>query len=525
MATLTVYPAVGRTEYAEDGVTVIPVPGAVVTISDYYRDLLRSGRLLTYNPLETADDPVDLAPPEASGAVVNVRDYGAVGDDATNDRDAIYSALLAAESTGRPLYLPKGTYLIGPTASAPYPNLRITSIGLRIIGDGPRVSVLKLSATWTNVSNPDVPAIFSIIHPDVLSGAHASSESGYTLSDISFEGLGFTGLGLSDTVTVKAITSKGSQDITVARCRFYDFGGEMVWPGGSGPTSENKRWNITGNVFEQSVRAQRPGSSLQLNVDDSTVSGNRFIKCTYAIGVTGNNNTITGNTLVDSWGNAIGVGETAPTEVGQRNTITGNTIYQENASDHGPIGINLDVADGCVVSSNTIKVRNVVATGAHTTRAIRTDADGLGNSIDGNAIELDMAGLAAAMEGIRAELESGTASLTISNNKIRYKNEATSVPRTGIGAFTIGDGAIMRVTISANTIDGMSITNTGGEGNAVQADEYGGSAARMYCTAIGNTSTGGRQLYRSLATGITRNYTSHDNVAIFTSTTAAVVVE
>jgi hypothetical protein len=60
MTTITVYPAVGLTVLAQDGVTVIPTSGAIVQDNDYYRDLLRRGWLLTYDPLDTDGDPIEI---------------------------------------------------------------------------------------------------------------------------------------------------------------------------------------------------------------------------------------------------------------------------------------------------------------------------------------------------------------------------------------------------------------------------------------------------------------------------------
>lgn len=45
--------------------------------------------------------------------VVNVKEYGAVGDNVTNDAAAIRAAWLAATLTGQPFYVPVGTYYVG----------------------------------------------------------------------------------------------------------------------------------------------------------------------------------------------------------------------------------------------------------------------------------------------------------------------------------------------------------------------------------------------------------------------------
>lgn len=58
---------------------------------------------------------------------VNVRDYGAVGDGDTDDLEAFRLAKAEVEKSGKPLYLPKGTYLVSET-------LALTA-GMRLTGD------------------------------------------------------------------------------------------------------------------------------------------------------------------------------------------------------------------------------------------------------------------------------------------------------------------------------------------------------------------------------------------------------
>jgi hypothetical protein len=72
------------------------------------------------------------------GAVVNVRDYGATGDGATDDTVAIRAAAQAA--AGKSLYFPSGTYLVTFT-----PGQRIIPIfsNTEYFGDGP-ASIIKI---------------------------------------------------------------------------------------------------------------------------------------------------------------------------------------------------------------------------------------------------------------------------------------------------------------------------------------------------------------------------------------------
>lgn len=75
---------------------------------------------------------------------ISVRDFGAVGDGATNDLDAIYRAIaetykstevFANTRARRTIYLPGGTYNIAPTAAHPDGMLRIPPWA-HLVGDG-----------------------------------------------------------------------------------------------------------------------------------------------------------------------------------------------------------------------------------------------------------------------------------------------------------------------------------------------------------------------------------------------------
>jgi Pectate lyase superfamily protein len=71
-----------------------------------------------------------------TGAPVNVKDYGAVGDGVTNDAVAMQAAITAVATTGQAIYVPAGTYVIGSA---------LTSTGhLNMVGDGDK-SILDFS--------------------------------------------------------------------------------------------------------------------------------------------------------------------------------------------------------------------------------------------------------------------------------------------------------------------------------------------------------------------------------------------
>jgi len=84
------------------------------------------------------------APPVKKGQDVNIKDFGAKGDGATNDTPAFNAAFAAlAKAGGGRCLVPKGTYLI-----AALTNPAITShlsSNVHLVGEGRQVSILKIS--------------------------------------------------------------------------------------------------------------------------------------------------------------------------------------------------------------------------------------------------------------------------------------------------------------------------------------------------------------------------------------------
>lgn len=82
--------------------------------------------------------------------IVNVRDYGAVGDGTTNDAAAIVAANTAAAALsggvayGATVYFPKGTYRINSQFTIPN--------GVNLLGAGPSATVIKATNTFNAAS-------------------------------------------------------------------------------------------------------------------------------------------------------------------------------------------------------------------------------------------------------------------------------------------------------------------------------------------------------------------------------------
>jgi hypothetical protein len=99
-----------------------------------------------------------------TGAPVNVKDFGAVGNGVTNDATAFQAALTAVESTGQAIYVPAGTYVIGSVLS--------TAGHLNMFGDGEK-SVLDFSGITSGSSGITVTGTITEIQ--AISSASAGN--------------------------------------------------------------------------------------------------------------------------------------------------------------------------------------------------------------------------------------------------------------------------------------------------------------------------------------------------------------
>jgi hypothetical protein len=92
---------------------------------------------------------------------VNIKDFGAVGNDSTDDTTAIQNAINSAVSTNKSLYIPAGTYKI--TASL------TISDEIVMYGDGNQQSILKLytSSSSTFAIVCDLPDNSSVVGLDI----------------------------------------------------------------------------------------------------------------------------------------------------------------------------------------------------------------------------------------------------------------------------------------------------------------------------------------------------------------------
>jgi|GEM_PF-5980280 len=127
---------------------------------------------------------------------VNVSDHGAKGDGVTDDSAAIQAAVDEAQTTGRPVYLPTGTYAVSAALAA-------TKV-LRLTGDGMWATTIRLTgnASWVDQST-------AVGHLEV--------------EDLAFDAKGIER-------PVLNLEARAIQTWRVERCRFTNLGGNYAAP-------------------------------------------------------------------------------------------------------------------------------------------------------------------------------------------------------------------------------------------------------------------------------------------------------
>jgi hypothetical protein len=98
--------------------------------------------------LFTTATPMYAGAPASDIHLFDVKNYGAVGDGATNDRAAIQSAIDAAEVDGGTVYFPAGVYYLDGDGS----ELLLIEKQIRLLGDGYR-SILAVAGTVPNTTD------------------------------------------------------------------------------------------------------------------------------------------------------------------------------------------------------------------------------------------------------------------------------------------------------------------------------------------------------------------------------------
>lgn len=196
--------------------------------------------------------------------VVNVKDYGAVGDGVTNDADAIKTAIAAG--SGGVVYFPHGTYLVGIGGPLTVPD------STALVGTG-RGSILKRA---------DVMSYVGI----VANSDYATNSTGN--SHIVLRGLSFDGNGANQSPAYSefrhCVELIGVNDALIENCHFYNLSGDGVYVSSTCDSTPRANYSrnikIVGNHFEETNHA-RNGISI-IDAIGVIISGSTFVNISSA---------------------------------------------------------------------------------------------------------------------------------------------------------------------------------------------------------------------------------------------------
>lgn len=441
----------------------------------------------------------------ATSGVINVKDYGAVGDGSTDDSVAIAEAIAAA-TPGQAVFFPNssGAYIItAPIVTA--------AQGIKIFGNGAVISGLS----WTQFqflrfsgaaqcvvegltffgNSPASATSLGLAHIEVIDSTditirncwfNTSASSGVWVtgacSHVSIVGNRFTGnfcAIFSDDNTVSQptfllIANNVIEDGLSATSKVNYSGGIKV--SGVGTANTTAGHSITGNVI---TRPGQMGIEIQGQINDCTISGNSVNDADFGISVSDSlRATVSGNSVKAASNYGIEVASNSAGCAVSGNTIDGHDAGGSRVTD---VGISISGSSDCTATGNV--VRNFSGTGIQT--FICNNITITGNTIrsqEGNGVLLQgsytcsvcsniITSVSNSMRlGVIIDASGSTgayAGFTICNNT--FKSDFTYVIiRLYSGS---GSAAIKSVLISGN-----NASNANGAGGAFDI-QFGGSTS------------------------------------------------
>lgn len=402
------------------------------------------------------------------GAVVNVLDFGAVGDGVANDRAAIQAAIDSLASGGT-VFFPTGTYLCSTGLTIANNNTVLDFAGgAALTYTTPTQILLTITGRNCILQNATInaPAVFdgTNVRPTygtVKIEGEDFSANFCVLNNVPKLGFWFSNInnGSVTNCKINGGTPEGFYtELNTVHCGIYidpspsgsqgnyvianNFINRCVQGAATGnldAASLEQSMAVTGNVFELCWNHGFYSSGIANGV---TVSGNAFNACQIPIALTGSNHTVVGNTMVVY---------TTGTGIGSDNEIT---------------GISLRDPVNCVVANNVIKGEGT-AGGAIITLEDLPDTPGgnkvQNNVVTGNVIEITNTSIA----GVAAIRLIAGATSNVSNNVI-----SSNVIRAPVRA---NDGLIQIVGNASATSQGNSVCDnvivaTGARGSGFGID-------------------------------------------------------
>lgn len=415
---------------------------------------------------------------------LNVKDYGATGDGATNDRAAIQSALSAAAG-GAAVYFPKGTYIVDLAASADYMLTVTAGVTLYSHGGAATIKVKTSAGNYRALLCAATPgADLSGVVLDGLTFDMNNTGNAATSTTPMFAGYPrytfYAGVGSGitvrncvvkdvDSVNTLSIAGAAVSDVTVRNCKFKAVGTSVAAHDHSTIYISASGISVTGNLFEGVAGGLGATTAIETHGSNQIVANNRvrdFYNGANITGVTANgsdNAVVEGNTIRDAMIGLALWSYTTTGSTGLRNcTVANNTItltrdnWLRGTSDY-PRGILFDPT--ATQHYENIKVTgNTIVFNAFSAAALASELNGAGISVSLNNAAIEIRNLDIIDNTIVGALSSGirlAATLKrsrVARNRIVDPGSSTeaamaSFYKSGITVV----GTLTDVTIEGNT--------------------------------------------------------------------------
>jgi len=373
----------------------------------------------------SANGRTDCTIPSVPSGVVNVRDYGAVGNGSTDDGPSIQSAIDAAGSSGSEVYLPPGTFVVGDCLFVhSNTHLRGSGIDSTVIkkkadsfypaGSSQFLNCVVGVGSSKNVGytalNPGASVTFSdfTVDGNFSNQANIAYQYGFGLS-VSPSYAGGSSGGCVDGVTISRVKviNTANDGIRIHSARNVLISDSIVYNCGQGTVgqslngisvySADSGWGKNIVIAHNRVSKIADGGGGECistkSVSAVTIVGNDLSDCDYGIeansnvwatDVTSYGYAVAGNTIHDLHsGGGVGI-DIIPTldRTIYGVTVTGNSIYNSKG-----IGINVGYSYDVSVSGNSIVGSNTQAITNHNAAVSLVAVTGL--SVSGNSIHMN----------------------------------------------------------------------------------------------------------------------------------------
>jgi parallel beta-helix repeat protein len=299
---------------------------------------------------------------------INVKDYGATGDGATNDTAAIQAAIDDAPASGGTVFFPFGNYSIGKI------SIGVKS-GVTLLGAGWSNTKLTLRNTTNDhmivIGDGSTYTTGNAIRNMRLAGNSANQSAGALIRLHSAEDTHISGCYINDAkaqgILAEGTGTRNNAYVYVSDCYINTNLGDGIYA-----LNQSYTVIVTGNVIAGNGKNPANGAGFHSNGNDThTIVGNVFDENSSGIRLFNSSDcTVVGNTMENMDRNAITLDGSST-----RNLISSNTIVspsQETTNTYN--GISLDVATSNVVTDNKISGTTItIATGIEEIGASNTN--------------------------------------------------------------------------------------------------------------------------------------------------------